>query len=472
MHVRRSLITAVAVASLTAPLAIAATAGTASAAPRAAKAPVVDFNKDGYADLAISAPGTYDSDVPGSVSIVYGSANGPDKAKAVTISRATAGVPGSSSDGGHFGTQTAAADFDGDGYTDLVVNGGKKPVVLWGSAQGLTGSGSATLASNGAGLTAGDFNGDGKGDLVTSEYPEPEDPMENDDEGMTISYGPFKRDGKAASTQQVATSATFGPSDFVVGDVTGDGADDIVTSHGFEEMAYDSQLWKGGKNGVSTTSQDLAPSLGGAVADIDGDGYKDFVTRDIGEYYEDMPDQKGTVLVRYGSASGLSSRTTKITQDTAGVPGAGEKGDQFGSAISAGDVNGDGYADVAVGVPNEDIGTTADAGSVVILKGSRTGLTGTGAQAFDQSKAGVPGASEKGDKFGGTVLLSDTNKDGKADLTVGAPGEAGTYAASGAIWHLRGSASGLTTTGIDSFGPAAIGAREKGGVQFGVFLGH
>ncbi|MFF3644013.1 FG-GAP-like repeat-containing protein [Streptomyces sp. NPDC002564] len=466
---RRSLITAVAVASLAAPIALA-TAGSAAAAPTPPKAPVTDFNHDGYADLAISAPGHYDNDLPGSVSVVYGSANGPDKAHAVTISRATAGVPGSASDGGHFGSRTSAADLDGDGYTDLVVTGGKKPVVLWGSAQGLTGAGSTELESNGALVTAGDFNGDGKRDLVTAEYPEPEDPMENDDRGMTLTYGPFKRDGKAASTQQIATSQTFGPGDFVVGDVTGDGADDIVTSHGFEETAYKSQLWKGGKNGVATTSQKLAPSLGGAVADIDGDGYGDFVTRDIGTNFEDMPYQKGTVLVRYGSASGLSDRSTKITQDTAGVPGVGEEGDEFGAAISAGDVNGDGYADVAVGVPGEDIESTADAGSVVLLKGSRTGLTGTGSQAFDQSKAGVPGVSEKGDKFGGQVLLSDPNKDGKADLTVAAADEDGDVADTGAVWHLRGSASGLTTTGIDSFGPAAIGAPATAGVRFGDVL--
>ncbi|MEU6991446.1 FG-GAP-like repeat-containing protein [Streptomyces sp. NPDC046465] len=466
---RRSLITAVAVASLTAPLALVA-AGSASAAPTPPKATVTDFNHDGYADLAISAPGNYDNDVSGSVSIVYGSANGPDKAHAVTISRATPGVPGSATDEGHFGGQTSASDLDGDGYTDLVVTGGKKPVVLWGSAQGLTGAGSSELDSNGALVTAGDFNGDGKGDLVTAEYPEPEDPMDNDDKGMTIAYGPFKHDGKAASTQQIATSLTFGPGDFVVGDVTGDGADDIVTSHGFEETAHKSQLWKGGKNGVSTTSQKLAPSLGGAVADIDGDGYGDFVTRDIGTSFEDMPSQKGTVLVRYGSASGLSDRSTKITQDTAGVPGTGEAGDQFGTAISAGDVNGDGYADVAVGVPNEAIGTTADAGSVVLLKGSRTGLTGTGSQAFDQSTAGVPGASEKGDKFGSHVLLSDTNKDGKADLTVAAPDEDGDAADTGSVWHLRGAAGGLTVTGIDSFGPAAINAPATAGVRFGDVL--
>ncbi|MEU7582258.1 FG-GAP-like repeat-containing protein [Streptomyces sp. NPDC041068] len=466
---RRKLITALAVTSLATPLVLAATAGSASAAPTPPRTPITDFNKDGYADLAISAPGSYDGDAPGSVSIVYGSASGPDQAHATTISRATPGVPGSPEAGGQFGHHTAAADLDGDGYTDLVVNGGEKAVVLWGSAQGLTGEGSTELASNHARVTAGDFNGDGKRDLVTAEYPEPEDPMDNDDRGMTISYGPFKRDGKAASTQQVVTSQTFGPGDFVVGDLTGDGADDIVTSHGFEEMAHKSQFWKGGKDGVSTTSQKLAPSLGGAVGDVDGDGYGDLIVRDIGDNFEDMPYQKGTILVRYGSADGPSSRTAKITQDTAGVPGVGEEGDEFGSSISAGDVNGDGYADVAVGIPGEDIESVADAGSTVLLKGSRSGLTGTGSQAFQQSTEGVPGASEKGDKFGSQVLLSDTDKDGKADLTVSAPLEDGTYADSGAVWHLRGAAGGLTVTGIKSFGPAAVGAPEKG-VQFGQYL--
>ncbi|MGW7055098.1 hypothetical protein [Streptomyces sp. NPDC054887] len=49
--------------------------------------------------------------------------------------------------------------------------------------------------------------------------------------------------------------------------------------------------------------------------------------------------------------------------------------------MSAGDVNGDGYAEVAVGIAGEDIEAVADAGSAVLLKGSRTGLTGTGVQA-------------------------------------------------------------------------------------------
>ncbi|MFE0178895.1 FG-GAP-like repeat-containing protein [Streptomyces sp. NPDC059002] len=470
---RRSLVAALAATALATPLAVVATTGSASAAPVPPRAHVTDFNHDGYADLAISATGSYDGATPGHVSIVYGSASGPDTAHAQTIGRETPGVPGEPERSGRFGQDTAAADLDGDTYTDLVVTGyDGKAVVLWGSAAGLTGEGSSELPVNGARVTAGDFNGDGKRDLVSATYPRSDDP-DNNDQGMTVSYGPFTRDGKPARTQAVVTSQTFGPGGFVAGDITGDGADDIVTSHGFEEMAYGSQFWQGGKDGVSTTSQKLAPSLGGAVADVDGDGYGDLVVRDIGGNFEDMQYQKGTILIRYGSASGPSStRTAKITQDTAGVPGVGEKGDEFGSAISAGDANGDGYADVAVGIPGEDIETVKEAGSTVLLKGSRGGLTGTGAQAFHQSTTGVPGASEGLDEFGSEVLLSDTNKDGKADLTVSAPLEDGTYEDSGAVWHLRGATGGLTVTGIKSFGPKGVGLPAEDAVQFGQPLGR
>ncbi|OEV25562.1 hypothetical protein AN219_25635, partial [Streptomyces nanshensis] len=63
-------------------------------------------------------------------------------------------------------------------------------------------------------------------------------------------------------------------------------------------------------------------------------------------------------------------RTSTLTQNSPGVPGVNEEGDEFGKALAAGDVNGDGYADIAVGVPGEDIGSGAsgkDAGAVVQL---------------------------------------------------------------------------------------------------------
>nr|WP_237330670.1 integrin alpha [Streptomyces sp. BA2] len=182
----------------------------------------------------------------------------------------------------------------------------------------------------------------------------------------------------------------------------------------------------------------------------------------------------GAVRVVYGSASGFSTRTAKITQDTAGVPGVGEqgdpdlndRGDQFGYSISAGDVTGDGYPDIAVGLPGEDVDSAGDTGAVVLLKGGANGLTGTGAQAFNQSTAAVPGVSESGDNFGTEVKLADVNKDGRADLTVGTPLEDGTTKDSGAAWLFRGATSGLTTTGITSFSPSSLGTPEAG-ARFG-----
>ncbi|MGW4199332.1 integrin alpha [Streptomyces sp. NPDC005004] len=132
-------------------------------------------------------------------------------------------------------------------------------------------------------------------------------------------------------------------------------------------------------------------------------------------------------------------------------------------------MTGDGYPDIAVGVPGEGIGSAREAGAVVLLKGGASGLTGTGAQAFNQSTSGVPGASETGDNFGRTVLLADVNDNNRADLVAGAPLEDGTQQDSGAAWVLRGSKTGLTTTHIASFSPASLNAPEAG-ARFGATL--
>ncbi|MEI5099359.1 FG-GAP-like repeat-containing protein [Streptomyces sp. PmtG] len=475
---RRSVIAAISAIAVAVPL--TATAGTASAAPsapspRAAAAPLTDFNRDGYADLAITAPyatlrGERDA---GYVTVIYGSARGADSSHPQIIDRATDGVPGEIEQDGTFGTQATVGDLDGDGFTDLVLGSryGDKLLALWGSETGLT-AGATELPATSAGFSAGDFDGDGHRDLVSNDYPE----NDEDDKGMTVSYGPFTRDGKPQRQQTIHTSQTFGPIDLVPGDLDGDGVDDLVTSHGFEEMTYPSRFWKGTKDGLTSTTRKLKASLGGAIADVDGDGYGDFVTRDNGSNNDDNEIDEGTVRVDYGSAAGpAATRTKKITQDTAGVPGVGETGDQFGSDISAGDVNGDGYADIAVGVPGEDIGTgsakVADAGSFVLLKGARAGLGGRGAQAFDQSKPGVPGASEKRDLFGHRVLLSDVNGDKRADLTVTAYGEDGAYRDSGAAWVFPATRTGLTTTALTSFGPKGLGAPEPG-ARFGQDVGR
>jgi hypothetical protein len=94
-----------------------------------------------------------------------------------------------------------------------------------------------------------------------------------------------------------------------------------------------------------------------------------------------------------------------------------------------------------------------------VLRGGASGLTATGAQSFNQGTSGVPGANESSDLFGGAVHVADHNKDGRADLSVGAGGE---NSDDGAVWVLRGSRAGVTTTGAVSFGASSVGIGNSG----------
>jgi hypothetical protein len=104
---------------------------------------------------------------------------------------------------------------------------------------------------------------------------------------------------------------------------------------------------------------------------------------------------------------------------------------------------------------------------VDVLRGSRTGLTGTGAQGFTQNTRAVPGASEPSDGFGGAVQLLDINGNGYADLAAAAPRE---NAGDGAVWELRGRPTGLVPDAALVFGGRGIGAAYAR-AGFGAELG-
>jgi hypothetical protein len=146
---------------------------------------------------------------------------------------------------------------------------------------------------------------------------------------------------------------------------------------------------------------------------------------------------------------------TVVHQDSTGVPGAGETDDAFGGAVSTGDINGDGYADVAVAASGEDLGSAAEAGSVTVLFGSASGLRTSGAQSYTQNTSGVPGTAEAWDRFGSAVDLTDLTKDGKAELVIGVDGEN----SAGGVWTLRGTSTGLTTTGAKGLTAADISLK-------------
>jgi hypothetical protein len=368
------------------------------------------------------------------------------------ISRATPGVPGAPSATRGFGNAVSKGDLDGDGYADLVIGSESEAdaVIVWGGRHGLSG---ATVVPHYRSLSAiGDYNGDGHPDVAlfhTTRTPE-DDPEGTD---SVVWYGPLTRAGKPASTSDFGTFSDdfYEAESSVSGDVNHDGYADLAVTAYRGDYYSATSLYFGGASGLSTAPDDGAVPQGDSVAlgDVNGDGYADLVV--------------GTPLVvAYGSAAGITakSRWTTITGKSSQAG--------FGRSLAVGDVTGDGIDDVAVGVPSERVSGVYSAGTVVLLRGRRSGLTGSGAQEFSQDTAGVPGKAEKNDSFGYTVHLVDVDANGHADLAAGAYGEDDV---SGAVWLLRGGPAGLTSRAAFAFGGKAIGAAYGKNWRFGDALG-
>jgi hypothetical protein len=196
--------------------------------------------------------------------------------------------------------------------------------------------------------------------------------------------------------------------------------------------------------------------------DFNDDGIADLAAGVSGEVVGGGENFAGGVVVVYGAAGGLGTAATAsalITQATPGVPGTPEVRDQFGSALSAGDFDGHGVDDLAVGVPGEN----NSRGIVQVLPGQAgTGLGALGASTYSQDTVGVAGVAEADDSFGWAVAAGDATADGRDDLAVGAPGE-NTFR--GAVSFLPGSPAGLSGVGSqiwsqDSAGVAGVAQAD------------
>lgn len=430
-----------------------------------------DFNGDGYEDLAVAAPYATVSGKAraGYVAVLYGSAGGLNPSVRKVYSQATAGVPGVPEGGDRFGYSLAAADLDGDGYTDLVVEAKREfwqrdgidregnRTVLWGGRSGL-GSGTV-LPPVGDGryqgdvTVTGDFNGDGRQDLAQKSRAE---------------FGPFTRDGRPASVQEDAelVGAGLTMADVTTGDVDGDGITDLVTRSVGGRDEQDEYIFRlhyvrGGADGLAAPVT-LKDAQGRFVDPLDS-------TVELGDLNRDgradLVLGRNSLTVFNGTADGPGTTTAPrvIDQDTPGVPGTQESEDSLGRALAIGDVNGDGYGDVLAGLPGENLASMGflgnSVGSVVVVPGGPDGPTGAGARGFHQNSADVPGTAEKGDRFGGTVHLVDGNGDGRAEPIVAAYPE---NDHAGAVWAFRSTSTGVTAKGSFSFGASALGtvARE------------
>jgi hypothetical protein len=136
------------------------------------------------------------------------------------------------------------------------------------------------------------------------------------------------------------------------------------------------------------------------------------------------------------------------------------------------DFNADGYADLAFGSPYGKVSGHSSAGFVTIVPGSAKGPATSKKKIFSQSTTSVPGSAEAGDHFGMALTSFDVDRDGYADLIVGAPDEdTGAGVDAGGEWILWGSSSGLTGTGSVSENEPSDGSEGPGaGHRFGASM--
>ncbi|MEV4510854.1 hypothetical protein AB0K00_18010 [Dactylosporangium sp. NPDC049525] len=182
-----------------------------------------------------------------------------------------------------------------------------------------------------------------------------------------------------------------------------------------------------------------------ALTDFDGDGLADLV---VGSPFEEVDGflAAGGVNIIYGTSGGLDSAASFfISQNTPGVFGDAEQNDEFGAAVATGDFDGDGYTDLAIGVPGEDW-IAIDDGFVHVLYGGPGGLTTAGSEYWSQDSLGIYGGAENFDGFGQSLAAADFGNGLQDDLAVGVPLEdVDGQTDAGGVNVIYGTTSGLSS---------------------------
>jgi len=359
-----------------------------------------DVNGDGYADVIVGAPLYQNPGGQGRVFVIHGSPSGLLSAPAWTAEGTTA-----SQGFGH--CVAGAGDVNGDGYADVVVgraygDAGGQAWVYHGSSAGLgTSANRSAVGPPGFGIIvagAGDVNGGGFSDMVVGR------------DGAWIYHGSASG---LSLTPDLELTATFVRRVAAAGDVNGDGFDDVLVGLANPTTFYGASLHLGSASGLSPTSSwtgygdQVGAEYGSSVAgagDVNLDGFDDIL---VGEpLFANGQPTEGRVYLYYGSA-GAPDTSPDWTAE------GNQAGALFGSVVAgAGDIDGDGHADLLIGSPAYDNGQL-DEGRVFVYFGSALGpsLTPDWTAESDQADS----------KFASSAAgAGDVDNDGGAGIIVGA----------------------------------------------------
>ncbi len=411
-----------------------------------------DVNSDGYSDVIIGAHGNPSNSFKGAAYIYLGSSTGLINSPSTVLNDIN-GI-----NGDEFGwSVSSAGDVNGDGYSDVVVgaygvSSAKGAAYIYlGSSTGLINSPSTVLNDiNGINgdefgwsvSSAGDVNGDGYSDVVVGAY------GVSSAKGAAYIYlgsstGLINSPSTVLNDINGINGDEFGWSVSCAGDINGDGYSDVIV--GAPVVAPSSTgavyLFLGSSTGItSTISQTLggitsSSSFGYFVAsggDVNGDGYSDII---VGA--PNTSTNTGAAYVYHGSADILN---TTAGWTVYGNQTGASLGLHISAIASAGDVNGDGYSDVIIGIPYYDNGGLADEGRAYVFYGSGSGLSTSPNWTADGNQAGA--------YFGWCVSFAgDVNGDGYGDIIIGAPNYTnGGLTNEGRVYVYYGSASGLSSS--------------------------
>jgi hypothetical protein len=386
-----------------------------------------DVNGDGYSDVIVGAVQFDNGQTNEGRAFVYlGSATG--------LSATTAWTAESDQANAQFGWSVAmAGDVNGDGYSDVIVgapffdNGQTdkgRAFVYLGSATGLSATTAWTAESDQGDAyfgwsvaMAGDVNGDGYSDVIVGAPGYANGQLSEGRAFLYLGSGGGLSFSPAWMTDSDQAGAAFGSCVASAGDVNGDGFSDVFVGAPYYDNGELNEgrafVYLGSSRGLATSAAWTAESdqasaqfgfSGATAGDVNADGYSDVIVG--APYYDNGQYQEGRALVYLGSRSGLVSSAVWIAESDS------ERATFGYSVATAGDVNGDGYSDVIVGVSKLSV-TFSDGGHAYVYLGSGTGLSTTAAWTVQ----GNPGESL------GSSLASagDVNGDGYSDVVVGVP---------------------------------------------------